>query len=157
MSSDQVVASYWNRHTAGWQRSDGNSYQSLAVSSYYPAMAKKVLYLTSCDQPHEGDEPVTDGVITVEFGYEGKTYETELCPEHVDEYHHWMSDYLDHGARLKSGGRVAVKASGAAKKVRQKAGNDVAAIREWAKEHGHKVSGRGRISADVKKAYEDAH
>jgi len=121
-------------------------------------MAKKVVYLTSCDQPHEGDEPVTDGVITIEFGYEGKTYETELCPEHADEYHRWMQDYIVHGARGKSGGRrVGVRATGAAKAVRQRASNDVGAIREWAKEHGHKVSDRGRISADVKKAYEDAH
>jgi len=120
-------------------------------------MAKKVLYLTSCDQPHEGDESVTDGVITIEFGYEGKTYETELCPEHVAEYHSWMQDYVHNGARVKAGGRVAARATGAAKAVRSKATSDVQAIRAWAKEHGHKVSTRGRISADVKKAYEDAH
>jgi hypothetical protein len=118
-------------------------------------MAQKVLVLTTCDLPHEG-EPVTEGVVTIEFGYEGKTYETELCPEHVDEYHKWMQDYLDHGARVKSGGRVGVRASGAAKAVRQRASHDVSAIREWAKTHGHKVSDRGRLSAEVKKAYEDA-
>jgi hypothetical protein len=49
-------------------------------------MAKSVVVLTSCDQRHE-DGPVTEGVITIQFGYQGKTYETELCPAHVEEYH----------------------------------------------------------------------
>jgi hypothetical protein len=120
-------------------------------------MAKKVLYLTSCDQPHDGDEPVSEGVTTIEFGYEGKTYETELCPEHVAEYHNWMQDYINHGARVKSGRTVGIKATGAAKAVGRRASHDVHAIRDWAKEHGHKVSDRGRISAEVKKAYDDAH
>jgi Lsr2 len=66
-----------------------------------------------------------------------------------------MQDYLDHGARLKSGFRV--KVSGAAKTARQRASHDVSAIRAWAREHGHKVSDRGRIPSDVKEAYDDAH
>ena len=117
-------------------------------------MAKSVVVLASCDQPHE-DGPITDGVITVEFGFNGRTFETELCPVHVEEYNTWMSDYLTHGARVKSGGRA--KAAGAAKAVRQRASHDVGSIRAWAKEHGHKVSERGRIPSEVKKAYEDAH
>jgi hypothetical protein len=32
-----------------------------------------------------------------------------------------------------------------------------AAIREWARKAGHNVSDRGRISAEVQKAFEDAH
>jgi hypothetical protein len=117
-------------------------------------MAKKVVVLATCDQPHE--HPVTEGVITIDFGYEGKTYETELCPVHVEEYRTWMSDYLTHGARLKGTSRVTARATGAAKRVRTRASSDVSAIRAWAKDHGHKVSDRGRISAEVKKAYEDA-
>jgi hypothetical protein len=119
-------------------------------------MAQTTLVLTTCDQPHEGKEPVTEGVITVEFSFDGKIYETELCPEHVDEYRHWMQDYLDNGARLKTGHRVSARATGAAKAVRGRATSNVAAIRAWAKAHGHKVSDRGRISAEVKQAYEDA-
>jgi hypothetical protein len=117
-------------------------------------MAQKVVVLTSCDQPHEGDEPVTEGVVSIEFGYEGKTYVTELCPEHADEYHHWMQDYIENGARVVTGGRrVGTKASGAAKAIGRRASHDVHAVREWARAHGHKVSDRGRISAKVLEAY----
>ncbi|WP_445009116.1 Lsr2 family DNA-binding protein [Pseudonocardia asaccharolytica] len=31
------------------------------------------------------------------------------------------------------------------------------AVREWAREHGMKVSERGRIPADVLRAYQQAH
>jgi hypothetical protein len=30
-------------------------------------------------------------------------------------------------------------------------------VREWAREHGYKVSDRGRISAEVQQAYAAAH
>jgi hypothetical protein len=39
---------------------------------------------------------------------------------------------------------------------RSKARTDLAAVREWAKNNGHQVSDRGRISAAVLKAYDAA-
>jgi hypothetical protein len=128
-----------------------------------PLMAKSVVVLTSCDQPHDGDERVTDGVITIEFGYEGKTYATELCAEHVEEYHHWMQDYLAQGARVISGGegKRSSAGTGPAKRgrgrARQTSTGDVSAIREWARENGHAVSSRGRIPGEVRAAYDAAH
>jgi Lsr2 len=123
-------------------------------------MAKSVVVLASCDQPHEGDEKVTEGVITIQFGYQGKTYETELCPAHVEEYHAWMSDYLTHGAQVVSGAKPRhnklVKAP-AKRGNRQAKGNDPAAIREWAKNNGYLVNERGRISAEVVRAYDELH
>ena len=34
---------------------------------------------------------------------------------------------------------------------------DLGAVRAWARENGHQVSDRGRISADVQAAYDKAH
>ncbi|MGI4895338.1 MAG: Lsr2 family DNA-binding protein, partial [Janthinobacterium lividum] len=34
---------------------------------------------------------------------------------------------------------------------------DTGAVRTWARENGHKVSDRGRISAEVIQAFDDAH
>jgi hypothetical protein len=36
-------------------------------------------------------------------------------------------------------------------------GNDLAAVREWAKRNGYQVNDRGRISATVQAAYDAAH
>jgi Lsr2 len=40
---------------------------------------------------------------------------------------------------------------------RSKSRTDLASVRQWAKSNGHEVSDRGRISADVLKAYDAAH
>jgi hypothetical protein len=122
-------------------------------------MAKSVVVLTSCDQPHEGDERVTEGVITIEFGYQGKTYTTELCPAHVEEYHAWMSDYLTHGAQAVSGraGKRPKKATGVAKSSRRSSNSDVGAVREWARANGYRVNERGRIPGEVQRAYDELH
>ena len=45
-------------------------------------------------------------------------------------------------------GRVAAKAD---KRT------DLAAVREWARQNGHQVSDRGRISAEIQAAYDKAH
>ena len=35
--------------------------------------------------------------------------------------------------------------------------HDVSAVRQWARENGHEVSDRGRVSSAVLQAYVDAH
>jgi hypothetical protein len=43
------------------------------------------------------------------------------------------------------------------KTARRAAATDLAAVRDWAKSNGHRVSDRGRISAAVQQAYDAAH
>lgn len=117
-----------------------------------------MLVVVSCDQPHEGDELVTEDVVTVEFGYEGKVYSTELCPEHLNEYHTWMRDYLEHGARLSERSARRPKAKTKAMQGRHEDGaEDLAALRAWANENGFAIGRRGRISTAIKEAYAAAH
>jgi hypothetical protein len=120
-------------------------------------MAQQVLVVNSCDMDHDGADPVTDGVVTVRFGYEDRSYVLELCPEHLDEYHNWMQDYLAHGARpegqaaARSRGRAPAAASDARGSRSNKA--ELAAMRHWAREQGYQVSERGRISKEIRDAY----
>ena len=59
---------------------------------------------------------------------------------------------------MKAGRKTASRRDG-----RRRAGSvtrdhdQIAAIRDWAKTHGLKVSDRGRISAEVQEAYNAAH
>jgi hypothetical protein len=48
-------------------------------------------------------------------------------------------------------------ASASRRSTGRAARKDLAAVREWAKNNGHQVSDRGRISATVQQAYDAAH
>jgi hypothetical protein len=124
-------------------------------------MSKTVKVILSCDLDH--DVPVDQDVMTVEFGYEGERYSIELCSAHLDEYHGWMQDYVNHGTPVGRAARTprspVKKAAGRRRASTSTAGasGDLAAIRAWARDNGYQVSDRGRISAGIRDAYAAAH
>ncbi|CAM2882292.1 histone-like nucleoid-structuring protein Lsr2 [Skermania piniformis] len=117
-------------------------------------MAKKVTVtlIDDVDGEAAADE-------TVEFGLDGVSYEIDLSASNAaklrDELDTWVSS-----ARKVSGRRRARVTPAA--QVTGKSGRAVvdreqsAAIREWARRNGHKVSARGRISAEIADAYNKA-
>jgi len=101
------------------------------------------------------DSPITPGEgRTLEFSFDGSSYEIDLSDDNVDKFREAISDYIA-AARKVSGRRT----GGAAPKAAPKRGNseELAKIREWAKENGYEVSTRGRISTQVQEAYAAAH
>jgi hypothetical protein len=94
---------------------------------------------------------------TVTFAYQGAEYTIDLSQKHVDEFHDALAKYI--GAGQKVSGR---RASGSGSSTRSSNGapkpdkNQLGAIRSWAREQGHKVSDRGRISQEVIDAYNAA-
>ncbi|WP_426594276.1 histone-like nucleoid-structuring protein Lsr2 [Cellulomonas sp. McL0617] len=91
---------------------------------------------------------------TVTFGLDGVTYEIDLTGAHATELRDALAQWVGHARKV--GGRAAAGKS-AAPRGRRSSSGDAQAIREWAKVHGHQVSERGRISAEVKAAYDAAH
>jgi hypothetical protein len=95
---------------------------------------------------------------TVSFSIDGVSYEIDLTSEHANELRESLATWVGHAR--KTGGRASSSA-GRGRGTRRASGgtssNDAGAIRDWAKANGHPVSERGRISADVKAAYEAAH
>ncbi|MFD5213040.1 Lsr2 family protein [Microbacterium sp. NPDC058345] len=90
---------------------------------------------------------------TVHFSLNGTAYEIDLTTAHADELRDVLAPYIQAGRRATAGG----SARAASPRRRASRGNDTAAVREWAKANGHKVSERGRISADVMDAYQAAN
>ncbi|GAA4349574.1 histone-like nucleoid-structuring protein Lsr2 [Angustibacter luteus] len=93
-----------------------------------------------------------DASQTVTFALDGVTYEIDLNDENAaklrDSFSLWVG----------SGRRVSGRSPRAARPASRAGGSeDTAAIREWAKQNGHQVSERGRISATVRDAYNAAH
>ena len=93
---------------------------------------------------------------TVTFSLDGVAYEIDLTTDHAtqlrDSFATWVAN-----ARKVSGRSAQRAPRGAAAPRRAGGSSDATAIREWARANGRNVSERGRISADIKAAYEAAH
>ncbi|PPF46346.1 Lsr2 family protein [Rathayibacter sp. AY1F6] len=111
-------------------------------------MAQKLTLIDDLDgTPIEGDGG------TVNFSIDGANYEIDLSAENADALRAVFEKYIDAGRRVRRDG-----SAGSASPARAKATPErLKAVREWAAENGHEVSSRGRIPADVQKAYDDAH
>ncbi|MBY8855761.1 Lsr2 family protein [Nocardia sp. CA2R105] len=92
---------------------------------------------------------------TIEFAIDGVSYEIDLSTTNAaklrDGLETWVASARRVSGRRRSG-KAAVNA-GAPKSRVSMDREQSAAIREWARRKGHKVSARGRISAEITDAY----
>lgn len=86
---------------------------------------------------------------TVTFGLDGVAYEIDLTTEHASELRAALVSWVGHARKVsgRSTGRSTARSQ-------SPSSSDAQAIRDWAKANGHQVSERGRISAEVRAAYE---
>lgn len=93
----------------------------------------------------------SDAEETVTFGLDGASYEIDLSDANASALREALAPYVGHARRL-GGGR---RAAGG----RRSASNGPTAreVREWARENGWELSDRGRVSAEVRQAYDAAH
>jgi hypothetical protein len=89
---------------------------------------------------------------TLSFALDGKSYELDLSDKNAKKLRDALAPFVASARRGKGGGRR----SGGPKMTQSSATDRDrnTAIREWARQHGHKVADRGRIPSDVIKAYE---
>jgi nucleoid-associated protein Lsr2 len=94
----------------------------------------------------------TEAAETIAFSLEGASYEIDLSNAHAEELRSVLEPYMKAGR--KTGGRK----DGRRRSQGASADKDqIKAMRDWAKKQGLKVSDRGRVSADVREAYDKAH
>ena len=91
---------------------------------------------------------------TVTFALDGVTYEIDLTTEHAAKLRDEFATWVGHARKV--GGRTSTRSAARTGGSSRRRG-DAHAIREWAKGKGLDVSERGRISAEVRKAYDEAH
>lgn len=95
-----------------------------------------------------------DGVgRTVRFSLEGRSYEIDLSDANAEKLRSALAPFIAAGRSTSSG---TGRSSGSRRSSRSSSG-DLAAIRSWAQSNGFNVGDRGRISAEVREAYERAH
>jgi hypothetical protein len=113
-------------------------------------MAKKVT-VTLVDD-FDGEGPADE---TVEFSIDGVTYEIDLSAKNAKKLRDAFTQWIDAGRRV--GGRRRGRPSAPGRAGRGSIDREQsAAIREWARRNGHKVSTRGRIPAEVIEAFHAA-
>jgi hypothetical protein len=107
-------------------------------------MARKV-YVQLIDDLSGQD---ADG--TIRFSVDGADYEIDLTADHAAELRGMLEKYVAHGRRLRGAPGSRGARSGPTRR------DETQRIRDWAKAHGYNPSSRGRISQDIKKAYDAA-
>jgi hypothetical protein len=90
---------------------------------------------------------------TVGFSLDGKTYELDLSDKNAAKLRDAVAPFVAAARRLGGRGRRTSDPTASPARIdREK----TSTIREWAREHGHKISERGRIPRSVLDAYEKA-
>jgi hypothetical protein len=94
------------------------------------------------------DFDASPDATTVQFAFEGVSYEIELSEKHLEEMRAHLAPYIEHGRR--TGGRR--KNAGRPQVAESKP--DSAAIRAWAEQQGIELASRGKIPKAVVEQYD---
>ena len=95
---------------------------------------------------------------TVTFGLDGRSYEIDLSDENATKLRDAVAPFVDAARKAGGGGGRRGRSAGKEAEAQPARSNreETAAIRQWAREHGHEVSDRGRIPKSVLEAYKTA-
>jgi hypothetical protein len=91
-----------------------------------------------------------DADESIRFSLEGADYEIDLTADHATELRGILEKYVAHARRLRG------TPSSPAARTAPTGRDETQRIRDWAKANGYNPSARGRISQDIKKAYDAA-
>jgi hypothetical protein len=100
----------------------------------------------------------SQGSETVIFGLDGRHYEVDLSEKNAARLRDGLSRFVEAARRAGSGGngrrRRSSSTSTAAQPGRSSGAREHnAAVRAWARQHGHAISARGRLPRSVLEAY----
>lgn len=88
---------------------------------------------------------------TVSFALDGAEYEIDLSSGNAAKLREELAPWIGHAR--KTGGRRRAPS----RPARSEGGSSTSEIRAWAQAEGYEVSSRGRVSGEVREAYERAH
>jgi hypothetical protein len=101
----------------------------------------------------EDDLDGSEASETVSFGLDGTSYEIDLNDKNAAALRDALATYVGHGRKVGNAPRRGRKPAG----TTSTSGPSAREIREWARSNGHDVPDRGRVSSEVREAYDAAH
>ena len=95
---------------------------------------------------------------TFTFAVDGINYEIDLSAENIAEFNSAIGGFVESarkitGSRSNTGRRTRSAGADGGRQPREQ----TRAVREWARQHGHHISNRGRIPASIQQAFDQAH
>ncbi|MGP5307022.1 histone-like nucleoid-structuring protein Lsr2 [Brachybacterium alimentarium] len=90
----------------------------------------------------------SEGAATINFSLDGVSYEIDLNDKNAQKLREDFASWLERSRRV--GGR-------ARRGTSRGRSDETKRIREWAQANGHEVADRGRVSAEVRRAYAAAN
>lgn len=90
---------------------------------------------------------------TVTFSLDGVSYEIDLSTDNAAQLRDSLATWVGHARKV---GRSSAPRSARRAPRASSGGSSATTIREWARANGYTVNERGRISAEIKAAYEAA-
>ena len=153
-----------------WRRYSSVSQRSAPVTDAPPVEPLDHQHVVSIAEDNEAeDNEAEDGdtedgdtedrsperTQTINFGLDGQNYAIDLSDQSAGELRETLGRYIAVGRLVGRQTRTATIAP-ARPRAGQSAradGQDAAAIRQWARAHGHRISDRGPIPATVRQAY----
>jgi hypothetical protein len=95
----------------------------------------------------------SDANETVSFGLDGTNYEIDLNDKNAAALREALAGFVGHARKVTGGTRGRRGRARAAATSGPSAGE----LRAWGRSNGFEVSDRGRVSAEVREAYDAAH
>ena len=94
----------------------------------------------------------SEATESVSFGLDGTSYEIDLNDANAAALRESLAGYIGHARKVGTAGRRGRKSS-----APSASGPSAKEIRDWARANGHDVPDRGRVSAEVREAYDAAN
>ncbi len=104
----------------------------------------------------EDDLDGSEAGETVSFGLDGTSYEIDLNEKNAAALRDALAPYVGHARKVGTAPRRARRGS-AGSSASAAGGPSAKEIRDWARANGHDVPDRGRVSSEVREAYDAAH
>ena len=101
------------------------------------------------------EDDVSGGAATetVEFALDGVSYEIDLNDENASKLRNDLAGWIADARRAGGRRQTRRRASGGGSSTTSAKAEELAAMREWGRANGFKVSSRGRVSQELQDAY----
>ena len=96
----------------------------------------------------------SEATESVSFGLDGTSYEIDLNDANAARLRDALAEFVGHARKVGSASRRGRRSSSSAAAA---GGPSAREIRDWARSNGYDVPDRGRVSAEVREAFDAAH